>query len=686
MKRARIHSSNDRTRKVACTVSAAALMLGVSQAATVGLYFRVNYCADMTYTAAPVSMTAFGIGTNAWENLMQMDTGYSCSSGSGPYTLSQVVDTTTSTGGLNPLPNGSLSITWSADTANFSGFAGYGGAYPGYGYAGPPSYSYGGGLGGDGHPPPYRTPAQPYPTGEWEVYNSFLRDGVNFAPQQTGNSYSIDITGLKTLFTNTPFAVQLVASSDSMQYLTNAFIIDATANTTQSVIYPSTPTVVDVGDTSWIRGHGGGLSIASGSLNTDHLKIMGNQAAHGGNKTTGYNFASTISAAIITDKPVVTMPPQPLLVCGGDSVTWSGYAVGVPPLSYQWRKNGVPIPGATTTTYGLTHVTIANIGTYDLLVTNLYGSAVSASVVVGDRITTPPVSNLVVDSNPKGPQHNGFNNGATWLASSTDGGGLTRTGVMSFSTNIPTQITVAGATNFNSTTGTIMLWLRSSGLADPLGNPATLFDRLSGTGTGSGLVLVQESDGTVALQVGSGTDFDATLRSVATPAMDNRWHQIATVFDQSGSTPAILYVDGQPDASGPLLMGAWSWPSPSQELELGLSHDTNSWQAYNGLLDDVRYYNRVLSPAEIASAFTGALVDTNALVMQLNFTTAPGSGINLTWQCPDAILQSADVVNGPYTDLPGAVSPYSVSVQSGAKFYRYRGHTPLVIVANPYLM
>jgi hypothetical protein len=685
MKRARISSSNNRTRKVACTVSAAALMLGVSQAATVGLYFRVNYCADPTYTAAPVSMTAFGIGTNAWENLTQMDTGYSCSSGSGPYTLSQVVDTTTSTGGLNPLPNGSLSITWSADTANFSGFAGYGGTYPGYSYAGPPSYSYGGGAGGDGHPPPYRTPPQPYPTGEWEVYNSFLRDGVNFGPQ-SGNGYSIDINGLKTLFTNTPYAVQLVASSDSMQYLTNAFIIDVTGNTTQSVVYPSTPPVADVGDTTWIRGHGGGLSTASGSLNTTHLKIMGNQAAHGGDKVTGYNFASTISAAIITDKPVVTMSPQQVLVCGGDNVTWSGYAVGVPPLTYQWRKNGVAIAGATTTFYNLAHVTLANVGTYDLLVTNLYGSAVSASVVVGDKISTPLIGNLVLDSNPKGPQHNGLNNGATWLASSTDGGSVTRTGVMSFSTNAPSQITVVGETNFNTPTGTIMFWMRSRGVADPTGNPATLFDRLSGTGSGSGLVVVQNTDGTVTFQAGSGATFVGILNSVATPGGDNRWHQVAVVYDQSGNTPCIFYVDGQPDSGGTASIGPWSWPSPSPELELGLSHNTNSWQAYNGLMDDVRCYNRVLTPTEITSAYSGALVDTNALVMQLNFTAAPGSGINLTWQCPDAILQSASSVNGPYTDVPGAVSPYSVSVQSAAQFYRYRGHTPVVIVANPYLM
>ena len=93
-------------------------------------------------------------------------------------------------------------------------------------------------------------------------------------------------------------------------------------------------------------------------------------------------------------------------------------------------------------------------------------------------------------------------------------------------------------------------------------------------------------------------------------------------------------------------------------------------------MDDVRFYNRALTATEITSAYGGALVDTTALVMQLNFTAAPGSGVSLTWQCTDAILQSADSVNGPYTDVPGAVSPYSVSVQTAAKFYRYRGHTP----------
>jgi hypothetical protein len=475
-----------------------------------------------------------------------------------------------------------------------------------------------------------------------------------------------------------------------MQYLTNAFIIDATGNTTQSVIYPSTPTVSDVNDTTWIRGHGGGLSTGSGSFNTDHLKIIGNRAAHGGDKVTGANFASTISGFIVTDKPVISMSPQPAVICRGDTVTWAGYAVGVPPLAYQWRKNGVPIAGATTSTFGVTNVALANIGSYDLRVTNLYGTAISSAVTIGDEILTSRINNLVLDSNPNGPEHDGLNHGAAWLASSTDGASVTRTGVMSFNASVPSQITVVGETNFNSSTGTIMFWMRSSGLANPAGNPAMLLDRLNSSGaaaTQNGCVIVQNTDGSVFFEPkagGAGVGLAVTTGSLS----DNLWHQVAVVYDQSTSGPLIgimaIYVDGTPNASSSI--GAdWSW-QPGQELELGLSHDTNSWQAYNGLMDDVRFYNRALTDTEIASAHTDALVDTNSLVMQLNFTTAPGPGLTLTWQCPDAILQSADSVNGPYTDLPGAASPYSVGVQKAAKFYRYRGHAPIVITTNPYLM
>lgn len=82
----------------------------------------------------------------------------------------------------------------------------------------------------------------------------------------------------------------------------------------------------------------------------------------------------------------------------------------------------------------------------------------------------------------------------------------------------------------------------------------------------------------------------------------------------------------------------------------------------------------------------GAQVDTNALVMQLNFDAAPSAGVTIRWQSTDVILQAADKVNGPYSDVPGAVSPLPAAQRGAVKFYRYRGHVPQVLVSNPYLM
>ena len=108
MKKLRSCSPDHRARKVVCTVSAAALMLGVSQAATVGFNFQCNWddAGSPSYTGKPVTATAFGISPLGWENLTPVPTGYS-SSDSGPFVgLNEVIDTTTSSGGLNPLPQG----------------------------------------------------------------------------------------------------------------------------------------------------------------------------------------------------------------------------------------------------------------------------------------------------------------------------------------------------------------------------------------------------------------------------------------------------------------------------------------------------------------------------------------------------------------------------------------------------
>ena len=289
------------------------------------------------------------------------------------------------------------------------------------------------------------------------------------------------------------------------------------------------------------------------------------------------------------------MPPNSVFAVGGDSVTLSAYAVGVPPLAYQWRQNGVAISGATTNSLSLSKLSPSSGGNYDVVVTNLYGAATSAaSTVTVDTITVSPGQNYVIDSNPNFIEHDGVDLGATWLNQSTDGAGVTRAGVMSFSAAATNGIVVPSDTNFNASAGTVMFWTRSSGVVDPNGNPVVLFDR-SGA---DGLQILQNPDGTILAQIVSATGY--AVQSSA--ESDNKWHFIAVTFDQVATT-LNLYVGLNPS---PVLkpgcrLGVGRRRSPSR---WGISLNSTN-QPYNGLLADVRFYNQALTAAK-CPRFTAA--------------------------------------------------------------------------------
>lgn len=52
-------------------------------------------------------------------------------------------------------------------------------------------------------------------------------------------------------------------------------------------------------------------------------------------------------------------------------------ATGTAPFTFQWRKNGVAISGATTSTLTFAAISVADVGTYDLVVTNSAGATLS---------------------------------------------------------------------------------------------------------------------------------------------------------------------------------------------------------------------------------------------------------------------------------------------------------------------
>ncbi len=106
----------------------------------------------------------------------------------------------------------------------------------------------------------------------------------------------------------------------------------------------------------------------------------------------------TSDAAILTmgDATAVTTHPVTQVVCGGTNVTLTAAGTGSGTLTYQWRKGGVNINGATSSSYTITGVAVSDAGIYDVVITGDCGSAASAiatlTVNPATTITIQPVA------------------------------------------------------------------------------------------------------------------------------------------------------------------------------------------------------------------------------------------------------------------------------------------------------
>lgn len=126
------------------------------------------------------------------------------------------------------------------------------------------------------------------------------------------------------------------------------------------------------------------------------------------------NFTNTVSvgpdmtgidfvAQLVTYPPVITTQPFGRTVVAGTSATFNVIAGGSSPLTYQWRLESTNIVGATSNSFTIADVQATNTGNYSVLVSNAYGSVISADALlalgVGPAITTQPQSQRVIAGN-----------------------------------------------------------------------------------------------------------------------------------------------------------------------------------------------------------------------------------------------------------------------------------------------
>jgi hypothetical protein len=79
---------------------------------------------------------------------------------------------------------------------------------------------------------------------------------------------------------------------------------------------------------------------------------------------------------------MINSQPQSLNTNAGASAMFTVGATGNPAPNYQWRLNGNPIGGATSSTYTRTNVQAVDTGDYSVVVTNVAGSVVSSNATL----------------------------------------------------------------------------------------------------------------------------------------------------------------------------------------------------------------------------------------------------------------------------------------------------------------
>lgn len=111
-----------------------------------------------------------------------------------------------------------------------------------------------------------------------------------------------------------------------------------------------------------------------------------------------YRHNARRTGRAVIEAPVIALSPPPQAIVAGDSVELAPLVTGTGPFTYQWFKDGVAIPGATSAALRLTSVTLDTTGNYTLVVTSAGGVARSSPSAVAVRAAgAAPVESRLVN-------------------------------------------------------------------------------------------------------------------------------------------------------------------------------------------------------------------------------------------------------------------------------------------------
>lgn len=219
------------------------------------------------------------------------------------------------------------------------------------------------------------------------------------------------------------------------------------------------------------------------------------------NASSGAQASENFGLTVLGAPPTIIEQPLSQVAAVGSTVTLSVEAEGIGPISYQWRKNGATLPGATGASLTLENIQPRDAGTYSVAVGNDYGTINSEPAIVELSVGSLPMTNNFADR--------GNLNGLAGLGSSSNAGATKE----------------AGEQNHAGKGGGKSMWISwtapSSGIAS-FSTEGSSFDTLLAVYTGdslAGLTEVAKDDDSAGFY-GSALRFNAFVGTVYNIAVD----------------------------------------------------------------------------------------------------------------------------------------------------------------------
>ena len=382
--------------------------------------------------------------------------------------------------------------------------------------------------------------------------------------------------------------------------------------------------------------------------------------------------------------PEISRQPASATRLPGGWVEFKVTAVGAD-LTYQWQKDQVDIQDASSANYLIAPVTAADAGDYRCVVSNSSGSVNSDPAVL--TVLAPPqdfaslqnglavylpFDNSYTDAS--GNNLNGTPVGNPAFVAGQIGAAAVRITNSGENRNYVTLGQSASSTFGQTSDFTVAFWMKTERVT---GDPVVVGNKDWDDGNNTGWLIGTRSDGRIEWNYKRSTQSRKDLDYIDQgPILNNgRWAHVSVVWNINGD--ALTYYDGFLVNQQPISPGNGDISAAGTSLNLGQDGMGDYGSEWDGLLDDVAFWNRALTADEVLALYGAGLQGfsfINAPPPQptLGYTLVDGQ-LTLTWQGEGYVLQENGNVANPeaWANVPGT-GPNSATVPTanGTKFYR----------------